>query len=177
MPGLTCNFHLSIIPNSRCPVQGLHPPLRPCLTPWIIAFVPPAGYSILAMKNRLSKNKFRGTGRRAILLIAAISLCLNTLLPALATAVDRDWTAVICTPDGYKTVRLDHDGVPLPAHRRHEGADCTICHGCAGHLALTRIAGTAAAPGTPSVIQPKKTSPYTSAEERGTEARGPPRLA
>jgi len=129
------------------------------------------------MKNRPPENKLRGLGRRAILLIAALSLCLNTLLPAVATAADTGWTAVICTPDGYKAVRLGQDGAPLPAHPTHEATDCTICHGCVGHFALAKMAGTAAAPRTPSAIQPENPASCASTETRGTEARGPPRLA
>jgi hypothetical protein len=129
------------------------------------------------MKNGPPKNKLCCLGRRAIVLIAALSLCLNTLMPAMATVADTDWAAVICTPDGYKTARLGQDGAPLPAQRRHEDPDCTICHGSVGHFALATMAGAATAPAILSTIRPNKTSTYASTERRGKEARGPPHSA
>ena len=95
----------------------------------------------------------------------------------MATVADTDWAAVICTPDGYKTVRLGQDGAPLPAQRRHEDPDCTICSGCVGNFALATMAGAATAPAIFYTIRLNQTSIYASTETRGKEARGPPHSA
>ena len=93
------------------------------------------------MMNRPRKYGIGKHGRRFVVWLAALSLCLNALLPtvAMAIAVEGSEAVVICTPDGYKTIRLDHDGAPLPEHKAHQG-ERAIDGPCAGQ-ATARDAG------------------------------------
>jgi hypothetical protein len=131
------------------------------------------------MKNRLHRTSFGRHGRRFVVWLAALSLCLNALLPtvAMAIAVEGSQPVVICTPDGYKTVRLHPDGVPLPAHKAHQGDDCTLCYSC-GHCAAPIVATKAPLPGQAQTSRLLETSAaHSSTDINGGEARGPPHHA
>ncbi len=146
----------------------------------IIVERPLGAYLILAMMNRQRKKSPVGLGRRVIVWIAALSLCLNTLLPTavLALAADGGQSVVICTSDGYQTVRLDGDGAPPPAHHDQKGTCCTVCFGCGGPMAPNNAAATAAPlPATSSAIRPETAPRFWSSDRRRSEPRGPPHLA
>ena len=131
------------------------------------------------MKNRAHKFSIGKHGRRFVVWLAALSLCLNALLPtvAMAIAVEGSEAVVICTPDGYKTIRLDHDGAPLPEHKAHQGDNCTLCYSC-GHCAAPLAAANAPLPCHARTGQrPETRALYSSTDVRGGEARGPPHHA
>lgn len=135
---------------------------------------------MLVMKDRQAKYRPIGFGRRVIVLIAALALCLNTLLPTavMAMAADAGQPVVVCTLDGFKAVRLDKDGAPLPAQQEHEKADCTLCHACAGCAVAGTSASAAIAPNILSAIRPESgPQKFSSNRHRGSQPRGPPRLA
>ncbi len=128
------------------------------------------------MTHRQAKYRSNSLRRRVIVLIAAFSLCLNALLPAMvmAKAANASESVVICTPDGYKTVRLDQDGTP--AQQGHEGSGCAHFFGCGMYIGLTTTASAATAPGVPFAIMPKRAPRCSSTDKWGGEPRGPPLL-
>ncbi len=131
------------------------------------------------MQNRPHGTNTARRGRRVVAWLAALSLCLNTLLPtmAMAVAVHDSQPMVICTPDGYKTIHLDQHGAPVPAPLAHEGHDCTLCYSL-GHCAAPAVAVNAELGNNErDAIRPANALPYVSADAQGGEARGPPRHA
>ncbi|MBL6955048.1 MAG: hypothetical protein ISR50_20640 [Alphaproteobacteria bacterium] len=135
------------------------------------------------MKDRQAKYRPIGFGRRVIVLIAALALCLNMLLPTavMAMAADAGQPVVVCTLDGFKAVRLDKDGAPLPAQQEqqeHEKADCTLCYACAGCAVAGTSASAASAPNILSAIRPESgPQKFSSNRRSSSQPRGPPRLA
>jgi len=131
------------------------------------------------MQNRPRRTSVARRGRRVVAWLAALSLCLNTLLPtvAMAVAVHGSQPMVICTPDGYKTVHLDQQGAPVPAPLPHEGHDCTLCYSL-GHCAAPAGAINAELGNKErDAIRPADALPHASADVQGGEARGPPNHA
>jgi len=145
----------------------------------VIAGRTDARYFRVNMMNRPRKYGIGKHGRRFVVWLAALSLCLNALLPtvAMAIAVEGSEAVVICTPDGYKTIRLDHDGAPLPEHKAHQGDNCTLCYSC-GHCAAPLATANALLTGHVQARQrPGTQAPHSSTDVRGGEARGPPHHA
>jgi hypothetical protein len=128
------------------------------------------------MTYRQAKYRRNGVRRQVIVLIAALSLCLNALLPAvvMAKAANASESVVICTPDGYKTVRLDQDGTP--AQQGHEGSGCAHFFGCGMYVGLATTASATTAPGALFAIRPRQAPRRSSTDKWGGEPRGPPYL-
>ena len=131
------------------------------------------------MKKMQPKNRVTSLRRRIVVLIAALSLCLNSVLPieAMAAAIDTGERAVICTSDGYKTIHQIEDGAPRPSQDRHESADCPCCFGCDVQIAQMAAAHAATLPNTQNTILPEAATRHHSADRRGNYPRGPPHLA
>ena len=113
------------------------------------------------------------------MLIAALSFGLNTLLPAMAMAraAETGQQIVVCTANGYKTIRLEAEDTPRPREERQKGHDCAFCYGC-GHYVARPIAPDAAiVVQAQAPVRPDNISPCYSPETRGSGPRGPPHLA
>ncbi len=137
------------------------------------------GYLVVVMRNRQSRIGFQARGRRVVVWLAVLLLCLNTLLPtvAMAMAVHGRQPAVICTPEGAKTIRLDQHGAPLPKPLAHEGHDCTLCYSLGDWAAPEPALKVAMGSNVQDAIRPKDMPPHASADVQGGEARGPPHYA
>ncbi|MBT7286483.1 MAG: DUF2946 domain-containing protein [Rhodospirillaceae bacterium] len=127
--------------------------------------------------------KFYGSIRRTIVWIAALSLCLNALLPAMAmaVAVDGSESIIICTPNGYKSIRLSEDGRPVPSQEQQDrafgGHDCTACAGCS-HCTVPLAASTPIeASRNPAHHRLQQFETPKTAPQRNHPARGPPHFA
>lgn len=138
-----------------------------------------AGRFATRMRVRPPKRRSSRLGRRAGALIAALSLCLNVLLPSMvaATAAGTGYLVVICTPNGYETIRLDENGTPQRSPQQHEGVDCTLCVGCAEHAGSPSCATVVATVEARTAVQPRIASGRRFAVWHASYARGPPHLA
>jgi len=120
--------------------------------------------------------------RRYALLASLVALLLHAVAPlALASAMpDPGEAIVICTPDGFKIVRLDARGVPVAPATPDEAPSRT--HHC-GHCTAGAF-GAALAPPAPAVLAPafghtpapvlRHTDPPHRAVAAGYRTRAPP---
>jgi hypothetical protein len=82
------------------------------------------------MHNRHLINLHNGRRKRALVFVTVLALIADILFPAFAISLGSAETVLICTPEGYKNVRIDQDGEPLPMDQSQAGHDCTVCHVC-----------------------------------------------
>lgn len=114
-----------------------------------------------------------------VALFAALVIGLNILLPVVAKAVafDASYPVVICTPEGHKTLRLNQNGEPLPAQKKHDCPGCAVHHGFGGFAALIPTIDDASAPDSQSAVRPERASQRSADTGHNSDPRGPPDLS
>ncbi len=110
-------------------------------------------------------------------MLAALTLCLDVLLPALAMAGDASQPTALCVPDGYQTIRLNQDGVPPPAQQKHDCFGCAVHHGFGSFVATIPTVSAATVPDSSSAIRPERASQRSATNKRSCYPRGPPHLS
>ncbi|MDP6705256.1 MAG: hypothetical protein QF893_02840 [Alphaproteobacteria bacterium] len=138
-----------------------------------------AGRFATGVRVRPPRQPSSRLGRRAVALIATLSLCLNALLPSMVAAMvaGTGFPVVICTPNGYETIRLDESGTPQPSPQQHEGAACTLCVGCGQHVGSPSCVSVVAPVEARNAVQPRIASGRRFTVWHSSYARGPPHLA
>ncbi len=138
-----------------------------------------AGRIVPVMKDGRQRCRTGGLGRRLIAMLAALTLCLNIVLPVMvmATTADASQPVGLCVPDGQQATRYNQDGESLPAQQKHECSGCAIHHGFASFVAIFPTISTVAVPDSLSAIRPEKASRRSVANKHGSsDPRGPPHL-